>query len=409
MPAMSQNKLTVFEHERRTFGPDDEVYKALKNFFGEKGVPYYSLINKGVKFSSYVGVIQVGKTLIEVLPKTDKNETNKTKWRKVLVNMLKQVGVFKVHAPSHASLNLKSNSILELYFELFLNEVEELLHKGLIKKYRRVAENQKALNGALKFNKHISENIIHKERFYVSHSNYDKHHALHQIIYKTIKLIQSFNTNNFLSSKIGNLMLNFPEMDDIVVNENLFKRITYNRKSEPYRYTIEISRLLLLNYHPDLSKGRNNVLALMFDMNVLFERYVAKMIKRAAKDDIKVKTQTIKHFWYSESMIKRLKPDIIVQKAEKTWVLDTKWKLPANNKPSDEDLRQMYAYGLQFGAEACFLLYPQHSNSKSYPGRFKEPDGDRHLNLECSMYSVDVVDEGGLNKKIGEEIIELLK
>ena len=100
--------------------------ETLQRYYGEKGVPYFSLIHNGVRFNEYVGVIQVGETVIEILPKADNVSSrinDKNKWRDILINMLHAVGVFDIHAPSSSSLKLKSNSILDLYLELFVKEV----------------------------------------------------------------------------------------------------------------------------------------------------------------------------------------------------------------------------------------------------------------------------------------------
>ena len=108
--------ITVFEHQSlRTDRGEQRLSKnqleALQSFYGEQGVPYYSLLPKGVKFNEYVGVIQVGKTVIEVLPKADKSD-DQDGWRNVLINMLRAVGLFNIHAPSNSNLSLRSNSIL---------------------------------------------------------------------------------------------------------------------------------------------------------------------------------------------------------------------------------------------------------------------------------------------------------
>ena len=110
--------------------------------------------------------MQVGKLTIEVLPKADKDD-NTTKWQNILIGMLRAIGMFKVYAPSSSSLKIKNNSILDLYFELFVKEIEYLINKGLIKKYRKTESNQFALKGSIKFAKHLQKNLVHQERFYI--------------------------------------------------------------------------------------------------------------------------------------------------------------------------------------------------------------------------------------------------
>ncbi|MBL7815470.1 MAG: restriction endonuclease [Saprospiraceae bacterium] len=397
--------IVVFEHEsihvdRRNNKLTADQLKALQTFYGDKGVPYYSLIHNGVRFCEYVGVIQVGNMVIEVLPKADKSsdDATKTKWKKLLIDMLRAVGLFDIHAPSSTSLKLKSNSILDLYFELYLKELEYLLHRGLVKRYRKTEGNTTALKGSLQFSKHIQQNLVHQERFYVRYTTYDTQHTIHSILYKALKLLKQINTKSTLHSRIGALMLNFPEMTDIKVTEATFEKITYNRKDEHYQKALEIARLILLNYHPDVSSGRNHVLALMFDMNLLWEQFVYASIRKQLKKhhpNYTITSQVPKYFWkpkngYSSRMI----PDIVINKDSEKGdciVLDTKWKNLNGYNPSPEDLRQMYVYHEYFGAKKVALIYPcTEGESKITSGSYfiANSKDNQESDKECSVISV---------------------
>lgn len=389
----NRTPITVYEHQSLKLGDNgltESLLASLQQFYGEKGVPYYSLIHKGVKFGEYVGVIQIGNRTIEVLPKADKNN-EKNDWRRVLIGMLHAVGIFDIHAPSSSSLHLKANSILDLYFELFVKELEYLLRRGLIKKYRKTEGNTKALKGSLQFSKHIKENLIHKERFYVRHTTFDREHQLHQILLKALNLLFRINTNVKLNSRIGALLLDFPELADIKISESTFERLIVDRKSEVYSKSIEIARLILLNYHPDVSKGNNDVLALMFDMNVLWEQFVYASLRKHKGSETNITAQNTKAFWKPKKGYKsNMRPDIVINKdTESAIVLDTKWKNLNGHNPSPADLRQMYVYLKYYSAKKVALIYPG-AESQPINGAYFDEETGGESQQECSLISVPV-------------------
>ncbi len=397
----SRKHITVFEHQSIKLDQeidgvkfDTHKLEAFEKYYGNSGVPYYSLINKGVRFNEYVGVIQVGDTVIEVLPKADKNDNDTTKWRSILIGMLRAVGIFDIHSPSSSSLKLKSNSILDLYFELFIKEVEYLLHSGLIKKYRKKEGNVTALKGCLQFGKHIQQNLTHQERFYVRHTTYDVEHQLHFIIYKTIRLLKQINMNVGLHSRIGALLLHFPEMPEIKVTEATFERIVFSRKNQSYKKAIDISKLLLLQYHPDVSRGRNDVLALMFDMNKLWEQFVYVSLRKHKEATTTITAQTTKFFWKPESGNRsKMRPDIVIN-TDKVGcvVIDTKWKNLGGYNPSPEDLRQMYVYHEYYKAGRVAMVYPG-LESAICRGSYLDPKTGLEIGKECSVISLAVENE----------------
>lgn len=402
----TRHHIVVFEHDSLQVGHyydgppsvtampkvlfDNQKLASLQAYFGQKGVPYFSLIHNGVRFCEFVGVIQIGKLTIEVLPKADKNERDKADWKNKLIAMLRAVGVFDIRQTSESALRLKSNSILELYFELFLIETEILLHQGLVKRYGKTEGNCTALKGSIQFGKHIQQNLLHQERFFVRHTTYDVEHNFHKLIWKTLGLLKKINTNAVLQSRIGSLTLQFPEMPDLTVNAAIFSKLLWNRKTEPYRRVMKIAEMLLLNFHPDVSRGQNHVLALMFDMNLLWEKFVVACLRKNLKE-YRVLAQTSMPFWKStEGKVKTdMRPDILIEKTG-YWniVLDTKWKNLGDQKPSPEDLRQMFAYQIFFDAKKTALVYPGKKQAFA-SGNFQKTGFDKN----CSLLAVPVEGE----------------
>lgn len=384
--------IKVFEHQQLKLNQvvdgvrlDEQTLQGFTDFYGD-GVPYFSLIRDGIQFNEYVGAIQVGNTLVEVLPKADKKDNNKSEWQERLIGMLRAVHGFEVKAPSSSSLKVNQSSILDLYFELFITEVELILRRGLIKQYRQTEGNLNALKGRLVFSKHISKNLVHKERFYTQYTTYDVEHVFHMILCKALLLIQRLNRNKNLFNRINGLVLNFPEMPDIKVNESTFEKITYNRKSLHYKKAIDISHLLLMHYHPNLQKGNRDVLALMFDMNQLWEEFVLVSLRKLK--EFKVRGQNSTGFWKPKNgRTRTIRPDIKIFNDEDTYILDTKWKM-IDRRPSIEDVRQMYAYHMYFFAKKVALLYP--GKQRYIKGNFIETGEKRKISdLECGLLFVD--------------------
>lgn len=394
--------ITVFEHESLHTDRGEQrlttkQLAALQAFYGNKGVPYYSLVHKGIRFNEHAGIIQVGRTVIEILPKADKSGDANV-WRNVLVSMLQAVGVFDVQSPGSSHLNLKAHSVLDLYFALFVQEMEYLIRRGLIKKYRRTEGNQTALKGSIQFARHISQNIVHQERFYVRCTTYDKQHELHALLYKTLQLLVRLNVPASLKSRLTVLLMDFPEVYSpkiLKVTEDTFRKIHFDRKTAPYRNAIKIARLLLLNYHPDISRGNHDVLAIMFNMNLLWEQFVYGSLKKYSPQGSSVEAQTVKNFWQpvAGGYPSRMKPDIILNAhTPDCMVLDTKWKnIAGQRNPSPQDLRQMFVYMTYYKAKKTALVYPGSAND-SRSGRYYNEHGHKGelSHKQCSILSIGV-------------------
>ena len=403
--------IQVFEHQTLRIGQcanfTEKIWEAMIRFNDFYKQRYFVIVHRGVRFRHYVGVLQIGQLTIEILPKADKEENaNKNHWQSVLISMLKTCRLLTIESLSNAQLRLQQHFILDLYFELFLQEVEKLLHEGLIKKYKNITENHSVMRGRMDFSKQIQHNIIHKTRFFVEHSTYDFDHLLNQILSQTISVLQRIVTNPLLLDKLQRLRLYFPKVKNINAQPYHFHHLQFDRKSQRYRTALEISRLILLNYSPDIRGGNHDVLAMLFDMNVLFETFIFRQLKRLEySENIEVIGQPSRKFWTNPKSSRNLRPDILIQKEGENIILDTKWKVLKRLSPNDEDLRQMYAYANVFNASKTILIYPKVFDFQNFESGIFNQDSQQNQ-LTCDLLFVNVADENGLNPKVGAEVLK---
>ena len=416
-------KLPIIKYEHEFLHIKNEGLKTthyealiwLNNLHGNK---YFTIEPKGIRFKQYVGVIQLDGITIEILPKADRNNDAQTKdkWQNVLVEMLKACRKIKINPYENAQLKQGKLNLLELYFDQYLTEVQLLLRNGLAKQYRKEAGNVKALKGKLDFAQNIRHNLVHKERFYTIHQVYDVDHKIHQVLAQAIDIVRQFSTSMWINDKCRRVQLEFPEVKKISATKQLLDSIQLNRKTASYERALELARLIILNYSPDISQGNDKMISILFDMNQLWEEYVLTKLKQASRNhpSIKVLGKGVKSFWGSN----RLEPDIVLEKGGETFIIDTKWKTPGTST-SVQDLRQMYAYGRFWNAKRIMLLYPGKTgtegfipfNNDEYIAFNTEDESQKTMQHECMKGFVSVLkeDDGvfSLDDELGDRILEV--
>jgi len=244
---------------------------------------------------------------------------------------------------------------------------------------------------------------------------YDRNNPFNKILKKALNVLMRVTSSPHLAALAESLCIMFEDIDDIDVTEMTFSRLRFTRNTERYRKAIQLARLIILNYMPDVRNGREDVVAILFDMNVLFERYVYVQLKRAEEKvtprRITFKPQVPRRFWTAQGIQKTIRPDIIAQVNTESGgsciVLDTKWKIPYNGKPSDADLQQMHAYNIQFGACHSFLIYPKVNAMADVEGRFSRGEAlPPSYDHQCGMFFLELFDKGRLRRNLGQDIIE---
>ena len=417
----SDKTITCYEHSTLYFdgaGLDSTYFKALVRYNDLHGQKYFDVGLNKIKFKSYVGVIQAGNKIIEILPKADRESeskaSTKNKWQGALLFMLNKAGYIKLNETERASQQARNTNLLDIYLYTFLKEVEQLIHSGLVKKYRAESKNETALKGRLRIERQITLNNVHKERFFTAHTVYDRNNVLNQILNTALQIVAKTTTNSTIKQEAAKNLLFFEGVDQWLGFSLDLEKIKLDRKTKSYEYALELCKMIILNYCPDMKSGTQKVLALLFDMNLLFEKFIYRMLKAEEANFIthklQISRQSSQIFWGD----KTIRPDIVITyhigngASRNKIIVDTKWKIVDYDNPSDIDLKQMYAYNLQFNAGHSVLLYPFINQANAGLREYSIGMRNFEFRHSCEMYFIDLFEENKISMSFSSGFIKYL-
>ncbi len=381
---MKQKQITLTEFERRyehIIGKKD--FGDIENFIlknSDENAPFLRIGSgsdgKFIQARNYVGVLQTKSGLtIEILPKiADKNDTKRSK--AVLIKMLISLNDFPFKSSNLANLKTQNLPLLEIFISMFLCELETLVKKGIKSDYVTLEDNLKFLKGKLNINEQIKRNSVHKERFYVEYSEFLNDIKINQIIKTTLTFLYKKSNLNKNQQKIRELLFIFDEVSTCEDYKNFFAKLIINRHVKHYEQTLLWCKIFLLGDSFTPHNGDDLALALLFDMNALFESYVGNFIKKKLPGTI---LQHQEKYLIEKPRKFRLKPDIFL---EGKFIADTKWKIIRQDinesekkyKISQADLYQLYAYGKKYECGKLYLIYPKIDGARQETMKFRYDD-----------------------------------
>jgi len=344
-----------------------KAFNDLKKFASySENYKYIDIARGGnaLRLKNYVGTISTRDgTVIEILPKIYGSEENTkndiTKTKEVLLNMLKTLKKTPFKNINKASLKTTNINIFEIFITMFLEELSELIKKGIKSDYISKEENLYFLKGKLKLNSHLKQNLLHKEKFFVEFDEYSSNRVENKLIKTTLTKLYAVSKSLNNKQRLREFIFVFDDIDISKDIDSDFKKCKIDRSMINYEEILNWCKIFLNNESFCPYKGNDVAHALLFDMNILFESYVAYQLKKQYKDR-KVKLQDIKHKLIESPNLFQLKPDIVI---DDNIILDTKWKLINSNEKklglSQSDLYQMYAYGKKYDSSDIYLIYPK--------------------------------------------------
>ncbi len=378
--------------QQEIFDIDQDGYIRFKQFVG-----LITLYNKENKDYIY----------IEILPKIYKsNNSSIEEARGILLKMLEShldVEFFK--SLDYGKIDLKKQNMLEIYVILFIEYLKKL-SLGLKRKYQVVESNINNLKGRLLFAKHINKNLFNPTRFYTRHEEFTLDIPENRILKTAIKKMYRVY-KDILSTDVKRELKKYLVLfSDIPESSNIYAdllRSNIDRTFVHYKDAFKLAKLFLMQHTltnaigKDYDRKNEEEVGLIFDMNILFEKYVAKKLKEYRSEcekseesssersnnqiEIDITEQEGKYYLLSKQssnissqQLFKIIPDIVIRRGNNIYILDTKWKeIDINNEYNynidQRDLYQMLSYASiyrnlsriknQKGRISLILIYPR--------------------------------------------------
>jgi len=388
----------IYEHQPKEIQLTPEEEKIIENDFNDKITLFYKSGNRCfIEAKQFIGYVILPSHIINIKPKV--NRIN-------FVNMIKYAMNLPQLKIPEIKLKEKINNYYHIIVLFLLEELDILFQKGLNSGYMQYDDNITTVKGKILFKEHLNSNYHRSDRIYCAFSELSPDIVENRIIKYTLDFLCHCNfSDEEIESKILSCYnkLNYISLTSIPLD--VFQSIQYTPLNSHYKNILTLCELILKDSSIDGELiGDRTVKSFLIDMNQLFEKFVANLLKERLTS-YEVESQKIS---YADTAEKRFKliPDIIIKNQNKKslFILDTKYK-NLDKLPEKEDRNQVTSYSLFERVKDIGLLY---SGIKSEP-ILNPIEMKEQINLYLLTFNVGDYDEKALEKMEEEKELEKME
>jgi 5-methylcytosine-specific restriction enzyme subunit McrC len=286
-----------------------------------------------------------------------------------LLSLLSYARKVRIRPSDVAEFDQLGGSFLEVWIWYFAVELNRLLRRQYGHRYVEVEERASFLRGKLLVERELAGTAALSARYACRYEVFTPDHLLNRVLKFCNRLLLGQTRVACTHKLLRENDVLLADATPTVIRAEDLDRIQLDRLNRAYEPILELCRLLLRNSTLDLRAGRIAQLAFVFDMNVLFEEFVAEVMVRH-RDDIRLGGNRLEWVKKQQPLGKLfekfgMKVDLILtDDTYRRILLDTKYKTLDAQKEhqglSQADFYQMYAY--ESAGERYYddivLLYP---------------------------------------------------
>jgi len=312
------------------------------------------------------------------------------------------------------------NGPVDLFAKVLNDGVSRLVSRGLDQDYLVIQEDLRGIRGKLNLANTIKRNLLLNARTNCSFDEFSYDIPQNQILKATLRnLTQVDSLDQKQKKQSRNLYRKLAGVSDVHLTAGLFRTVRIHRNNRFYLFLLHICHII----HEHLLINEIDGTAQFRDfrkdearMGELFEKFVKRFYERHMHTQYKVSSRWID--WFEKKgtesdlqYLPKMKTDIVLESAEHTIILDTKfYSSPMDTTPFGEkrihssNLYQIFSYvtnwSLRHGKKGLegWLLYA------SVNGTF-----DCHYEIGGQRVRVCSIDLWQNWKKIEEDLLDLIR
>ncbi len=289
---------------------------------------------------------------------------------------------------------------------MFIDEVFYIVKRGLKCNYELIEENATFLKGKIKFSENIKYNHTHKEKNYIQYDVFSVNRPENRILKTTLIYLYKHSKSTKNKTDIKILLNSFDEVPKCIDVNSDFEKCILNRNTKDYNNALMWSKIFMMGKSFTSFTGSEVAIALLFPMEVLFEKYIAFLMKKYINKTRYCISVQDKSFYLFDKPSKKfsIRPDLVIKCKfnNKVYVMDTKWKILSSDKAnygiSQSDMYQMYVYQKKYNAEYVTLIYPR-TDKLSEKIQFEALDG-----IDVRVEFIDLFNAKNCIKSLIDEI-----
>lgn len=386
---MSKTELiTLYEHEyTENFNWSEKDLLAVTKMNAQIGAnvlnPVVRFGKKEFKSAEQVGVVKFGNRSVQILPKIYRSDPSQNKAKNAreassnLLKLLSYAGDFSFNESEKNSLLKQTDDWFEILIHLFSFRLQEEWRKGAYRNYQTMRDELPLLKGRWL----ISEQLKHPLRptvFAVEYDEFSPDNLLNRLFRFVVERLFLVTANARNKQTLNELRVLLSEVTLVSrITKEEVAAIRLSRINGRFAPLFNLAKIFLENNSIQMLHGETVTFSFVFDMNMLFESFIAEFIRRHRSTilgndlaDCSIFPQghggNSLHLAQSvEREYFKLKPDIVFRAANGIFplILDTKYKTikgePGNLGISQSDFYQMHAYAHRYNSPRVVLLYPQ--------------------------------------------------